>query len=161
MSTTLKRLWLICLIAILSGCGDWFSTANSKTKNNKKSTHVTEVVSEQDFNTMVLKSDKPVVVDFWATWCGACKTMLPIFSKLAGEMNKDYKFVSIDIDKAKGLANKYGVTAIPTFLFFDGGQKKGQIVGGQSEAAFKKAIEDNLKQAATKSGTTSATAPTA
>ena len=144
MSTTLKRIWFVCLMIIFSGCGDWFSTTNSATKK-KGSPNVVEIVSEQDFENMVLKSSKPVVVDFWATWCGACKTMLPTFSELAGQMKENYTFVSIDIDKAKAIANKYGVTAIPTFLFFKDGQKKGQVVGSQDKASFEKAIRDNLK----------------
>jgi len=144
MSLTVKRLWFVCLMVIFSGCGDWFSSTNSKTA--KKNTQaVIEVINKQDFEQIVLKSEKPVVVDFWATWCGACKKMSPIFSKIAGELGKTYKFVSIDVDKGKAIADEYGISAIPAFFFFKNGQKVGQVVGAQDEASFKKAIEDTLK----------------
>ncbi|CAN5744018.1 thioredoxin TrxA [soil metagenome] len=86
-------------------------------------------VTDETFDAEVLKADKPVLVDFGATWCGPCKALAPVVDKLADETVGKYKIVSVDIDDAPGVAQKYGVRGVPMILVFKGGQKTAQHVG--------------------------------
>ncbi len=90
-------------------------------------------VTESDFKKVVLDSDKPVLVDFWASWCGPCQTMGPVVEELAEELS-DMKVCKIDIDDAMELARKYRVMSIPAFLIFDGGEVVKRTVGEQTKA---------------------------
>src|ERR1700688_276104 len=82
-----------------------------------------------NFETEVLKSDLPVLVDFTATWCGPCKALAPIVEKLADEFEGKVKVGKLDIDAAQGVARKYSVRSVPTVMVFRGGQKTGQHIG--------------------------------
>lgn len=86
-------------------------------------------VNDQTFDAEVLKSDKPVLVDFTASWCGPCKMLSPIIDKIASESQGKYKVVKVDIDEAPGTAAKYGIRGVPTVMSFDKGAIKGQHVG--------------------------------
>ena len=90
-------------------------------------------VTADDFNEVVLNSDKPVLVDFWAQWCGPCQAMGPIVEELADEIS-DMKICKIDIDSAMEIARKYRVMSIPTFLIFEGGEVAKRTVGEQTKA---------------------------
>jgi thioredoxin 1 len=85
--------------------------------------------TEQNFETEVLKSEVPVLVDFTATWCGPCRQLAPIVEKLADEFEGKVKVGKLDIDAAPGVTAKYGVRSVPTVLIFQGGEKKAQHVG--------------------------------
>lgn len=85
--------------------------------------------TDQNFESEVLKSDLPVLVDFTATWCGPCKALAPIVEKLADEFQGTLKVGKLDIDDAPRVAQKYGVRSVPTVMVFKGGQKAGQHVG--------------------------------
>lgn len=88
-------------------------------------------VSEQDFNDVVLASDTPVIVDFWAEWCGPCRLVTPELEKIQAEYRDKVKIVKLNIDESPGIASKYGVMSIPTIaLFIDGGVKS-QVVGAR------------------------------
>lgn len=87
------------------------------------------VVNDLNFDTEVLNSSTPVLVDFTATWCGPCKILAPIVDKLADEFVGQYKIAKLDIDEAPGVARKFGIRAVPTVLVFKGGQKTSQHVG--------------------------------
>lgn len=86
-------------------------------------------VNDTNFETEVLKSDKPVLVDFTATWCGPCKMLAPIVDKLADEFAGTYKVAKIDIDEAQSIARKYGIRSVPTVMVFKNGEKTAQNVG--------------------------------
>jgi thioredoxin 1 len=90
--------------------------------------HIVEA-NDANFETEVLKSEPPVLVDFSATWCGPCKKLEPIVDELAGDYAGKVKVVKVDVDKAPGIAAKFGVMSVPTLLLFQGGAVKDQVVG--------------------------------
>lgn len=92
------------------------------------SAHVTDV-TDATFDTEVLQSDLPVLVDFWAAWCGPCKAIAPHLEKLAEEKTGQLKVVKLDAQAHMAVASKYGVTGLPTFLVFKGGQEVGRKIG--------------------------------
>ena len=75
-------------------------------------------VSAENFESEVLKSDKPVVVDFWAEWCGPCKMMGPIMDELSQELSEKIKIVKVNVDEAQNIASEYGIMSIPTMILF-------------------------------------------
>jgi thioredoxin 1 len=85
--------------------------------------------NQQNFESEVLKSDVPVLVDFTATWCGPCKALAPIVEKLADDFHGKVKVGKLDIDDSPEITAKYGVRSVPTVIVFKGGQKSGQHVG--------------------------------
>jgi thioredoxin 1 len=86
-------------------------------------------VGDQDFDTKVLKSDTPVIVDFWAAWCGPCRAIAPQFERLSDEYQGKVRFAKIDIDQHGNTPTQYHVQAIPTLLIFNGGKEIGRLVG--------------------------------
>ena len=93
-------------------------------------------VSMSDFSSEVLDSNVPVVVDFWAPWCGPCRIVGPEVEKLAGRMGDDVKFVKLNIDENRDLAVKYGVMSIPTIAKFEQGNVTSQVVGARGADAL-------------------------
>jgi thioredoxin 1 len=85
--------------------------------------------NETNFESEVLKSDVPVLVDFTATWCGPCRALAPIVEKVADEFEGKIKVGKLDIDESPNVTAKYGIRSVPTVLVFQGGQKKDQHVG--------------------------------
>lgn len=147
-----KKLLLITLLSVglplMSGC-KWFGCSCSCGCHHHEvpgqaASSVIEIKSEADFTTRVLQSAKPVVVDFSATWCGACKTMKPVFEEISSELN-DVTFVSVDVDVVPSLAAKYNISGIPTFICFKNGTMVGSpLVGSMDKNAFKQAIQKNI-----------------
>lgn len=90
---------------------------------------MTKMVSDKDFEAEVLKSAEPVIVDFFAEWCGPCKAMAPALDQLATEMAGKVKIVKVDVDQSPNITTKYGIRAMPTLMAFKGGQKVGEQVG--------------------------------
>ncbi|MDB4944934.1 MAG: Thioredoxin [Labilithrix sp.] len=86
-------------------------------------------VTDENFDAEVLKADKPVLVDFGATWCGPCKALAPVVDKLADETVGKYKVVKVDIDDAPGVAQKYGIRGVPAIMVFKNGEKTASHVG--------------------------------
>jgi thioredoxin 1 len=94
-------------------------------------------VSDADFEAQVLKSAEPVVVDFWAEWCGPCKMIAPALEELAGTMNGKVKIVKLNVDENPATAAKYGIMSIPTLMLF----KNGELASRQVGAAPKQKLE--------------------
>ena len=101
-------------------------------------------LTEANFSQEVLNSGKPVLVDFWAEWCGPCKMIAPLLDELAGEYSGRATVAKVNIDEDQGLAAKFGITAIPTLLFFKGGQVAGQVVGMCSKRDLKSNLDKLL-----------------
>ena len=93
-------------------------------------------ITEQTWDAEVIESDKPVVVDFWAPWCGPCRMVGPEIDKLAGRVGDSVKFVKLNIDEARDIAVKYGVMSIPTIAKFEGGKMVAQVVGARGADAL-------------------------
>lgn len=101
-------------------------------------------VTEQTFDTEVLKAPLPVLVDFWAAWCGPCKMIAPIVEELAGEYEGKVKVLKLDVDENGGIAAKYNVMSIPTLGIFQGGQLIERIVGYMPKDQLKRRIDTAL-----------------
>ena len=95
------------------------------------------VLTQDNFADEVLQCTTPVLVDFWAEWCGPCKMISPILGELADEYEGKVKIAKVNIDEQQGLAAGYGIRAIPTLLLFDKGQVADQIVGLRSKRDLK------------------------
>ncbi len=100
-------------------------------------------VTKDNFEAEVLKSEAPVVVDFWAEWCGPCKALAPILEEVAGEV-ANAKVVKVNVDESTDLAQQYGIRGIPTLIFFKDGEVKSTLVGNQPKAEILKNINDLL-----------------
>ena len=101
-------------------------------------------VTDTDFDEKVLKSDLPVLVDFWAEWCMPCKMIAPIVEELSQEYVNKLDFAKLDVDSNPSTAMTYGVRSIPTLLIFKGGKPIDQIVGAVPKGALKKKIDSAL-----------------
>ena len=101
-------------------------------------------VNDSNFDQDVLKSDKPVLIDFWAAWCGPCRALAPIVDELATAYEGKVTVAKMDVDRNTATPMRYGVRGIPTLLVFKGGQVKEQIVGYVPKEQIQKAIDRHL-----------------
>jgi len=101
-------------------------------------------VTDMTFEQEILKSDKPVIIDFWAEWCAPCKQIAPVIKDLAEKYGDRVKIAKMDIDSNPGTPGRYGIRAIPTILSFKNGQVVDQLQGARPRADFEAAIEKLL-----------------
>ncbi len=101
-------------------------------------------VTDASFKAEVLDSPTPVLVDFWAPWCGPCRMVAPVVEELAGEMEGKVKFAKVNVDDNQGIATQYGIMAIPALIVFKGGKEAGRHVGALPKPALKGMLEKSL-----------------
>jgi thioredoxin 1 len=103
-----------------------------------------QTVSDASFEGDILKSDKPVLVDFWAPWCGPCRSVAPLVDDLATQYSGKIKVAKINVDESTEVATRYQITSIPTFILFKDGQVKDRALGALPKSEFVKLIDRNL-----------------
>jgi thioredoxin 1 len=96
-------------------------------------------VTEATFEQEVLQSDKPVIVDFWAEWCGPCHAIAPVLERIADE-HSDLRVVKVNIDEEQALAMRYGIASIPTVVLFKDGEPAAAAIGAQPKSALEKSL---------------------
>jgi thioredoxin 1 len=101
------------------------------------------VLTDQNFESEVLKSETPVLVDFWATWCAPCRIVDPIIAELANEYSSKIKVGKMDVD-ATSVSQNYGIMSIPTVMIFKNGQPVKSMIGAQSKESYKREIDAAL-----------------
>lgn len=99
-------------------------------------------LSNENFNKEVLNSEKPVLVDFWATWCGPCKMIAPIISEISEEFNNKVKVGKVNVDEEKELAIKYGISSIPTLVIFKNGKISKTLIGFRPKEEIKEVLNN-------------------
>lgn len=102
------------------------------------------ILTKDNFEEEVLKSDKPVVVDFWAQWCGPCRAVGPIMDELSEEFSQKAKIGKVNVDEQGELAAKFRIMSIPTVMLFKDGEMKEKVIGARSKEEFSKLISGNL-----------------
>ena len=103
-------------------------------------------VTDETFEEEVLKSDKPVLVDFWAAWCAPCRTLTPIVDEVAQEFSDQAKVFNLNVDENSETSAKYNIKGIPTLLLFNGGKIQDQIVGATSKDNISRMIQGQLQE---------------
>jgi thioredoxin 1 len=97
-------------------------------------------VTTDTFEQEVLKSDQPVIVDFWAEWCGPCHAVAPVLDKIADERKDELKIVKLNIDEEQEIAQRYGIVSIPTIVLFKGGEPAAAAIGAQPKSALERSL---------------------
>lgn len=105
-------------------------------------------VSDGAFEQEVMKSDVPVVVDFWAEWCPPCRMLAPTFEELAGRYAGSIKFLKLNVDENPEAPQRFGIKGIPTLIFFDGGHEAERVVGASSKETLSRLLDKYVKVAA-------------
>lgn len=113
--------------------------------NNQQASYVT--LTDRNFQREVIESQKPVLVDFWAPWCGPCLTMGPVIKELADEFQSRAVVAKVDVDNNPEIAARYGIRSIPTLMIFQNGEVTDQMVGTMPKKALAQKLEEQLQPA--------------
>ncbi|MFA5080770.1 MAG: thioredoxin [Candidatus Paceibacterota bacterium] len=105
-----------------------------------------KIINDQEFKTIVEKSEKPIVIDFFTNWCPPCKMLSPVIEKLAEEYKDKIEFIKMDLDQCPNTGNAFAVDRIPTVIFLSNGKPKSSFVGFKDEAEIKLWLENNLSK---------------
>ena len=97
-------------------------------------------VTAETWDTEVLRSDKPVIVDFWAEWCGPCHAVAPVLDKIVEERSGEVKLVKVNIDEQQDLAQRYGIASIPTMILFRDGEPAASAIGAQPKGSLERSL---------------------
>ena len=101
---------------------------------------MTNAVKEDTFTHEVLESETPVIVDFWAEWCGPCHAVAPVLDRIIEEHDGELKLVKVNIDEERGLAERYGIVSIPMMILFKDGQPTATAIGAQPKGSLERAL---------------------
>src|SRR5919197_4153709 len=130
-------------VRISSSRAGWSGTGESG-RNIEGSVYVSadmaDMITESTFQNEVLESAEPVLVDFWAEWCGPCHAVAPILDQIAAERPDEFRLVKVNIDEEPELARRYGVMSIPTMILFERGQPKAAAIGAQPKRMLEKSL---------------------
>src|SRR5690348_7082626 len=113
--------------------------AFERSTTEERNTEMSSAVTESSFEQEVLQSEKPVIVDFWAEWCGPCHAVAPVLDKIVEE-HDDLVLVKVNIDEEQELASRYGVMSIPTMILFRDGEPSAAVIGAQPKSAIERAL---------------------
>jgi len=130
-----EALALVVGLMVLAGCSDERDPAASATV----SLSGVQEITDADFEAEVLSASQPVVVDFWAPWCGPCKAVEPVLADLAEAYEGRAKIVKLNIDENPATASRFDVLAIPTAILFEGGEARETVVGARSRSHYEQA----------------------
>jgi|SoiMethySBSTD1v2_1073268.scaffolds.fasta_scaffold1594431_1 thioredoxin 1 len=133
---TLLTLALLTTVAVCASCAK--SDSDATTGHGSKNVLT---LTKANWEAEVTKSSQPVLVDFWASWCGPCKMIAPVVADLAGEFEGRAKVGKVDVDAQPELAKQYGISAIPALLFFKDGKQVDQMIGVREKAELKAKLE--------------------
>ena len=97
-------------------------------------------VTNETFDAEVLQSDKAVLVDFWAEWCGPCHAVAPVLDRIVEERNGELKLVKVNIDEERELSERYGIASIPTMVLFKSGEPAAAVIGAQPKSAIERSL---------------------
>lgn len=138
MKTNTLLLFVASCSLLLPSC-TWFSHEETTKTATSSSSTLLSITNDADFKTDVIESKKPTVVKFTAAWCGACKTIQPLYQEIAHEYKDQYAFAVLDVDHARSIAKEYNIQGIPAFLFFKDGKEIDstlRIIGTVNKAEF-------------------------
>jgi thioredoxin 1 len=128
------------------------SVAGRNGSSSAESTQNVKLIQEQQFTTEVARATGPVVVDFFATWCGPCKRLSPMLDNLAGPLTNRVKFLKVDVDQSANLAKQFEVDGVPTLIFFKDGKVVDKLVGLPTTEALKGKLESLASSAGLAAG---------
>jgi thioredoxin 1 len=126
--------------APLDAAGKFFAQRGNSQFEIEERILMSTAVTESTFDQEVLSSDKPVIVDFWAEWCGPCHAVSPVLDRIVEERSDELRLVKVNIDEEQGLAERYGIASIPTIVLFKDGEPAAAAIGAQPKSAIEKQL---------------------